>query len=337
MTHENVKLSLVEGSIVGIKMSDEEYFSSKWSDYISNSKLSLINPEQDGSTEKYIEGLGKNAIYSDSLNLGSAVHELILQPESFEVAEGVNRPTAKMGAMADELYNLYREGHIIKDEDVIAASDKVGYYKGKMTDNKIQDVFNKCKTYWDDRLIWEAIPMDKTPIYLDLKSREKLAQCVTNIDNNKSIQDLLRPESTTHIVYSYNELALFLKVKAELEGKEYTLKLKGKLDNFTIDTGTNSVVLNDLKTTGHYLAQFDESFNKYHYYRQMALYLWMLSLYAKEVHNISIDHLSANMLLVSTIPDFKSGVYKVSKRQIAKGFEEMKDLLRRVAFIELCK
>ena len=38
------------------KMSDEEYFSSKYTNYISNSRLKLINPNQNGSPSKYKEG-----------------------------------------------------------------------------------------------------------------------------------------------------------------------------------------------------------------------------------------------------------------------------------------
>ena len=314
-------------------MSDEEYFSSKWSEYISNSRLSLINPEQDGSEERFINGLGGN--YSDSLTLGSAVHQLVLQPEEFEVAEGVERPTAKMGAMADELFKLFKEGKVITDEEVIKASDKVGYYKGKMTEKKIQDVFTKCKTYWDDRALWESKPMDKEPIYLDLKAREKLAQCVTNIENSVEIQRLLHPEGIMETPISMNEAALFMQIKAELDGKECILKLKGKLDNFTIDLESNEIVLNDLKTTGHYLTQFDESFARFHYNRQMAMYIWMLTLYAKKQYNIKADSLKANMLLVSTVPDFRAGIFKVSKNEISKGFAEMSDLLKRVANLYL--
>ena len=36
-----------------VKMTDKEYFSSENKDYISNSKLGLINPDEGGSYEKY--------------------------------------------------------------------------------------------------------------------------------------------------------------------------------------------------------------------------------------------------------------------------------------------
>ena len=134
---------------------------------------------------------------------------------------------------------------------------------------------------------------------------------------------------------SMNEAALFMDVKAEHEGKETILKLKGKLDNFTIDTETNEVVLNYLKTTGHWLIDFGDSFKKYHYNRQMAMYAWMLRSYVEKQYNIKPSSLMANMLLVCTVPDYRAGVFRVTNSEIRKGFLEFKDLLQRVAYCEL--
>lgn len=49
---------------------DKVYFSEKYSQYVSNSRLGLINPLQDGSPKKYFEGFASNKIYSDSLIFG---------------------------------------------------------------------------------------------------------------------------------------------------------------------------------------------------------------------------------------------------------------------------
>lgn len=333
---DKIKLTPIVDSIEFIEMSDEEYFSDKYSDWISNSKLSLINPEQGGSPEMYMEGLSKHPKYSDSLVFGSAVHCLLLQPDSFEVADGIDRPTAKMGAMADELYKIYKKDKMPTYEDIIKASDKIDYYKGKMNEDKIKNVLSKCQKYWDDRKLWESNPMDKEPIYLDMKSREKLAQCLTQLENNREIQSLLHPLGILEEPVSMNEAALFMDIKASSGGKETILKIKAKLDNFTIDLENNEIVLNDLKTTGHYLSQFGESFDKYHYNRQMASYLWLLTLYAKKYYNISnINSLKANMLLISTVPDYNSGVFKVTKNEIEKGFCEFSNLLKRVAKLTL--
>ena len=88
-------------------ISDEIYFSKRFSNYISNSRLGLINPKQGGTPEQFFEG--KFNAFSDSLIVGSAVHELILQPESFFMVDCVDRPTAKMGYIADELYTNTRK------------------------------------------------------------------------------------------------------------------------------------------------------------------------------------------------------------------------------------
>lgn len=336
--HRNVKLIPLLDTIQLIEMSDEEYFSDKWAGYISNSKLALINPDQDGSPQIYKEGLSKHSKYSDSLVFGSAVHELVLQPESFILVEDVDRPTAKMGAMADELYKTFLSNKgVVSDKDIIAASDKIDYYKGKMDSIKIENVKDKCINYWWDRRDWETEHnnLGTEPIYLDPKSREKLQLCLASVETNKEVQDLLHPKGVFEEPISMNEAALFMDVKAEHEGKETILKLKGKLDNFTIDTETNEVVLNDLKTTGHWLIDFGDSFKKYHYNRQMAMYAWMLRSYVEKQYNIKPSSLMANMLLVCTVPDYRAGVFRVTNGEIRKGFLEFKDLLQRVAYCEL--
>lgn len=333
--HNNVKITTLPDTIQLIEMDDEEYFSDKWSEWISNSKLALINPDQDGSPEIYREGLGKHQKYSDSLVFGSAVHELILQPESFTLAEGVDRPTAKLGAMADELFEYYLND-LIDDKYIIAASDKIDYYKGKMDEVKIENVRNKCEEYWKSREEWcVGYSGNKEPIFLDPKSREKLKLCLASVNSNQEIQDLLHPKGVFDDPISMNEAALFVQVKAEYNGKETILKLKGKLDNFTIDTETGEVTLNDLKTTGHKLIDFKDSFKKYHYNRQMAMYSWMLRLYVMKQYNTKPSSLYANMLLVSTVPDYRAGIFKVTNKEIRNGFLEFKDLLQRVAYLEL--
>jgi hypothetical protein len=333
--HSNVKITTLPDTIQLIEMNDEEYFSDKWAEWISNSKLALINPDQDGSPEVYREGLSKHQKYSDSLVFGSAVHELVLQPESFILAEGVDRPTAKLGAMADELFENYLND-LTDDKYIIAASNKIDYYKGKMDKIKIQNVLDKCEEYWKSKERWHKnYSGDKEPIFLDSKSREKLKLCLASVDSNQEIQSLLHPKGVLEDPISMNEAALFIQVKAEYNGKETILKLKGKLDNFTIDTETGEVTLNDLKTTGHKLIDFKDSFKKYHYNRQMAMYSWMLRLYVMKQYNTKPSSLYANMLLVSTVPDYRAGIFKVTNREIRNGFLEFKDLLQRVAYLEL--
>lgn len=105
MSLNDIKLNPLVETLKVLDITDEEYFGNGYRDYISNSRLKYINPEQGGSPEQYFEGL--KTAYSDSLVFGSAVHELVLQPNEFTLVDSVDRPTAKAGFMADELYSVF--------------------------------------------------------------------------------------------------------------------------------------------------------------------------------------------------------------------------------------
>ena len=236
--------------------------------------------------------------------------------------------------MADELYSVFLIKGEVSDEDIIAASDKIDYYKGKMDDKKILSIRNKCTEYWIDRKKYEfGNNTSKVPIYLDSKSREKLQLCLQSVNRNKEIQSLLNPQFIMTPPLSLNEQAVILDVEVTVPDHEpFILKLKAKLDNYTICPDENLITLNDLKTTGHYLTRFNESWEQYHYYRQMGMYGWLLMLAAEHIYGLKEPDMKANMLLVSTVPNYFAGVYKVSKKELIRGFAEFVKLLRMVAF-----
>lgn len=306
-----------------LDISDECYFND-YRDYISNSRLSLINPDQGGSVEKF---LAKEKISSGSLLLGSAVHAAVLQPGEFSIFGNVGRPTAKLGLMADELAKNYPN---ITDEMIIAASDKIDYYKGKMNEKRISDVRTKCQEYWGKRKYMAG----DNNLYLDDASFIKYKSCVKSINDNVEIQKLLHPEGLFDRPVVNNELAIIIEIRAVNTETKQTIDLpfKAKLDNFSI-IDNDILVLNDLKTTGHLLQDFPGSFEKYHYYRQMGVYAWLLKLAADKLANQPIFSFTANMLVVSTVPDFHSQVFKVKTSDIIRGFNEFKYLMRKVAEI----
>ena len=330
MKLSEIQINPLLDTLVMLDIPDEEYFSDTYKDYISNSRLSYINPEQGGSYNLYLENPKKE---SSSLLLGSAVHCLTLQPDDFLLVDTVDRPTAKAGLMADSLYKL--NGSIPTKEEIIAASDKVNYYKGKMDNKKIDELLSKCTNYWRNRALFEHDYKDsKELIYLDPKNREILKSCLNSISGCKEIQSLLHPEYVMSKPISLNEQAILIDFELKFpDGYSTIVKFKSKLDNFTIEPDDNLVTLNDLKTTGHILSEFEGSFEKYHYYRQMGVYSYLLSLVVKKYYNVEDFTMKANMLLTSTVPEYSAGVYPVSKKQLLRGFEEFKKLLRMVALL----
>lgn len=172
MKLSEIKITPILESIQLLDIPDEEYFSEKYAGYISNSRLKNIDPDEEGTPEKFFTEVPR--LYSDSLYFGSAVHELVLQPDAFYLVEDVDRPTAKAGYMADELYNP--SGVTPTDDEIIEASSKIGYYKDKMNDKRITELRSKCNAYWRNRALYEMKHTDetKTAVYLDPKSRDKL-------------------------------------------------------------------------------------------------------------------------------------------------------------------
>ena len=332
MSLKEIQLEPLLDTLTLTKIPDEIYFSEKYGGYVSNSRLSKLNPRQGGSPEQFFAPFVPSG-YSAALELGSAVHELTLQPEYFKLADDLGKPTAKLGAMADVLYPVF-VGKEVTPEDVIEASNTVDYYKGKMTSDLINKVITSCTPYWEKRTSTELdISLNQEYIYLDFKSIEIVKSCVEALSNNTQIQKLLHPEGLVEQPIIANEQAILMDVKATCpNGKEFILHLKSKLDNYTIDKETNTIIVNDVKTIGKILPEFDNNITKFHYSREMAMYLYLLKLCALKFHGIENPKIRANYLVVSTIPDFYTKVQPVTYGQIVQGFKEFQTLLKYVAY-----
>ena len=91
--------------------------------------------------------------------------------------------------------------------------------------------------------------------------------------------------------------------------------------------------VNDLKTTGDLINNFAKgALIKYHYYREMALYSWLLTMAAKKNYNIENPKIRSNFLVVETIPNFNTKVVPMTRELFNKGFKEFTHLLKLVAF-----
>lgn len=332
------QIRIIPESIELLKISDEKYFNN-YKDYISNSGLSLINPEEDGSFEKF--SLGIRSEYSDSFALGSAIHAMLLQPENYIIAE-ITKPNAKLGIFAEELYKFRNEGlplHLC----IPLASEKADYYSGKLTGNRLKTALKGILPFYLQRMNYQ-ISSDKETIFLSNSIKEKFDKCFENIKNAGEFNKILFPEGIINSPEIFNEYAIFCEIEyVDTDTGEITnIKIKAKLDNFTINHESNTVTLNDLKTTGkpvnYFMGNFvnsklseepiwyNGSFQYYHYYRQMAIYSWLLKSALKYLYDLEYT-INVNMLVIETIPEFNSKVYPLNGKQIKYGLDEFKSLL----------
>lgn len=334
-------------------ISDEEYFSSKYKEYSSNSKLSYINPLQEGSPTKYKEGLKSG--FNSSFDLGSAVHALFLQPNDFVLSEYSGKPTAKLGEFIYEFRKARIKGLSLIDASLVA-SEKADYYKGKLSDKIIKTAIQKGLDYYIQMLhgLYED-EFGRGVIVLNKKQLEDCKACLGSLKGNSLIYQVMFMQNFFDTCKIFNEEALFIDLLITIpDGRDIILPMKLKLDNYKIDPSEKTIYLNDLKTSakninyfmGGNIPLFDEignkngeqwidgSFQKYHYYRQIAFYLIVLQIYCKSLGYEGYTY-KANMAVVQTLPEFSSKLHTVSEKYIKLGMEEFKELICRVAFHEL--
>lgn len=320
------------------EIDDDTYFSSNYAHYISNSRLKWIDPNAGGNPTLF---QNPPKLKTNSLNIGSRVHELILQPESFELAPKIGKPSAKLGEVMDFIPGFLKEG-IELDDAIKNAALKADYYSNTI-DSKIESIKEVWNGYSSSLEKLNKTPTNKTVRIVSDKDWDVVNGCVQSCKSNENIVNLLHP--TTPFgdpIESYCEDAFFMDYIVIYKGKQCsTLRFKMKADNWTIDPDSKILTLNDLKTTSHSVNCFMEpgaSFEHYSYSRQMAVYSQILWYYCMKHYGISRDsgwQLKANMLVVETIPNYWSRAYYVTQKQLTEGKRMLNELLCRVAYCDI--
>ena len=344
---------------------DKDYFGEAYKDFISNSMLKLINPEEGGAPTKFLEGFSSTK--SSALELGSAVHQMILEKEKFFLNE-VDKPSGKVGPIADTIHQLVEEG-VDLEAAVKQACVEHEYYKSSLTQKRLDDVLEKSREYLD---FLKQQSSEPGSIVLSALQKDKLYGCLESTKGNKLIMGLLNPPTTgideeTGLEYdidvqTFNEDVMTMEYEATFPDEDpddvvsecvtTKFKIKAKIDNWTVDHTNKIVTLNDLKTTGKPLNSFGGtryktvnaegneyevfkkgSFHEYHYHRQMGMYGFILKQYA--IKQFGFDDtwtLKVNMLVVETNKPYMSHAFTVGTKWLTIGYYEFLSLLKRVSY-----
>lgn len=330
-------------------VSDEDYFGERWKDYISNSSLKLINPDEGGNPRKFLTGF-KEKFNTASLELGTSVHRMVLEKDKYYVND-VEKPDGKAGNVLDRYFQLTQEG-VPDEQALIQACNELDYYTKSLTQKRLDNLLESGKPYLDYLIEQSAC---ESCITLSSEMKTRLDLCLSSLKGNTLIQDLLNPG-----VENYNEDVLISEVTATLasddpmdfEDIKIDMKLKAKIDNWSVDTVNKILTLNDLKTTGGSISNFsgtifetqglsgevfvkraEGSFQKFRYYRQMAMYAHMLKSYAEEKYGFDESWtFNVNMLVVETNAPYLSHVFTVSDPWLNKGKHEFIQLVKRIAY-----
>lgn len=340
-----------KSSIESLDITDEVYFSPYYSNYISNSKLKLINPDEDGSFIKYLNGLKTS--YTNSLELGDAIHKLILQSESFELNDHI-KPSGKLGKIIEYIFKYRNKGFKIYDS-ILYSIKEINYYNNRNKDRVIKSILSSGIKYYLFLLKNKNIKFDKEQIILDKNNYLITEKCLESLRKNSDAMNILKPDDFSLDQYiNKNEDTIILKINVTFpnstidpnaEMVNIKLKLKIKIDNWNFNINEGILQLNDLKTTGKPWYIFpgstvketnefiEGSFQHYHYYRQLAFYNWVITQYLNNL-GYNIKHNYLNIISVQTIPNFICKVFNIPQKWYYKGLFEFKKLICYAAYAE---
>lgn len=311
------------------KISDEEYFSSSYKKYLSNSRLKYIEPEE-GGPETYFEGIPFKS--TPSLQLGSAVHQIVLQSESFLLSEPCNKPTGKLGMVAEKARQYRKSGQSIYNS-ISKAIDDIEYYVKQNRENLVNKIIKDiAKFYLTTKDFGDNI------ILLDDTMLDKAKKCIYSINSNRHIYKKLHPvDEWGESLPSFNEDALFMDFKVIYKDQEIIIPFKMKADNWTVDIENKKVVLNDLKTTSKWVSKFmlsGGSWDHFVYARQMYVYALVLAGYCRKQYGYDKSWtMECNMLVVETeTPEHKSECFNVPRSELIKGMNNFNKLISEVAY-----
>lgn len=342
MNVSNYKVKFL--NISGEDLSDKDYFMRPG---ISNSRLKYINPKEGGSPQLYLDPPKQD--FNPSLLLGSAIHQLILQPNEYELSLYDKKPSGKCGAFIDRLFE-YRQKGMSLEKAIQIASEQSDYYKNNITHNRLKTIISSGLDYYLKKLNNNFISLGKEVIVLPKQQLDTCVKCLNSFNNNYNIQNILKDNIFDPKEF-LNEIALFSDIEVVLpDNKTVSLKIKGKFDSVVIDPETKTVYLNDIKTTSKPLEYFmgtvltnddgiEESYNgvfeSKSYYRQLALYTLLLQMYLDHVLYKADYNIKCNIFAIETTGNNRSQLFRINNSYIQYGIKEFKELICRVAYCEV--
>lgn len=291
------------------------YYSSR---LISNSSLSYINPDQEGSAQKFRKYLDGELESEDSLSLerGDLIHKYMLEPDKFNALE-MDLPSDTIIKIVDEVlirnYDIKPEFGDNK-EFILAAADTIGYGKNWKPETVLNKIVEAGTEYYNFKLA------NSNKIIVDYSTMNVVRSCVASLMHSDPAMQLLNAPG------GQNEKEIFWDAIAS-DGSIH--KAKSKLDRLIIDHVAKTFTVVDLKTSGKHISRYPESFAFWHTYRQMAYYIDAIQFMLGEEYSPSQEHY---IVAVMTKDPYLTRVFRVTMEggYIDKGRQEYKDLLTRI-------
>lgn len=265
-----------------IKITDAEteFYNKKF--YFSYSSLNKLLWSPAAFYTMYV--LGQREEKTDAhLVQGKIIHGLMLEEDKFNdlfIVSPANLPKDNFRLVTDRVFN-YHSDLCMDNDDAFLAGKLIDYPDQIIEILKEINLHQSLKT--DQQRIDKMVTPETINYFDFLKAKgnktlidqESYAFCKAAVDIIKEqpvIRDLLGMDVT-----DFDNAEVLNEEFMSVELNRYPFGLKGFVDNIKIDHDKRIIYVNDLKTSGKELKDFEESIEYFSYWLQAVIYLTMVS------------------------------------------------------------
>lgn len=252
---------------INIKDREDEFYSKKI--YLSYSALSKMMYSPSLYYRHYVLQQREERLENYLID-GKVIHCLLLEDGSFDkqfILMPDSLPGDSIRKVVDKVYDLVKEGPGLLEnynEEILEILKEINLHQSLKTDEQriVKIVTEESKSYF------EFLKIKNDKILLDSITLQRCSEAVDAVKNNSKACTLLGI-----FKHEMDKIDIFNEIPLEMELKEHVFGLKGILDNIKVDYDTKKVFVNDLKTTGKTITDFEETVNYYNYWAQAAVYM----------------------------------------------------------------
>lgn len=206
---------------------------------------------------------------------GKVIHCLLLENGSFDdqfILTPASLPTGNTRTVVDKAFAIYAEEFKLNEQrdgqlsdytqEILDVLKEIKLHQSLKTDvQRVDKIINdETKAYW------EFLKIRGDKVLIDIETLQRCNEAVDALRFNSQVSELLGLlTSEMDNVEIHNELYLTAET-------EKVFGLKGIVDNIKIDLDKKIMYINDLKTTGKTITDFEETIEFYNYWAQAAIY-----------------------------------------------------------------